>query len=54
MSRCIYGTNFIEEEIRVSLGQELRMTTPHEIDDAWCIYTFILLKSSRHFEVGKV
>ena len=34
-----YGTNFIENEIRASLGEELRMTTPHEIDGAWCIYS---------------
>ena len=34
-----YGTNFIENEIRASLGEELRMSTPHEIDGYWCTYS---------------
>ena len=34
-----YGTNFIENEIRASLGEELRMSAPHEIEGVWCIYS---------------
>lgn len=34
-----YGTNFIENEIRASLGEELRISTPHEIEGVWCIYS---------------
>ena len=44
-----YGTNFIENEIRVPLDEELRMITPHKIDGAWCIYSIYPTKIFKAF-----